>query len=42
VIQNTLNAATEQNVLQMEEALRTIWDENNLTVPILENARMEE
>jgi hypothetical protein len=41
VIQDTLNASTEQNVLQMEEALKTIWDENNLTVPILENARIE-
>ena len=41
VIQDTLNASKEQNVLQMEEALKTIWDENNLTVPILENARIE-
>ena len=41
VIQDTLNAATEENVLQMEYALKTIWDENNLTVPILENARIE-
>ena len=41
VIQDTLNAATEENVLQMESALKTIWDENNLTGSILENARIE-
>jgi hypothetical protein len=41
VIQDTLNAATEDNVLQMESALKAIWDKNNLTVPILENARIE-
>ena len=41
VIQDTLNAATEDNVLQMESALKVIWDENNLTVPILENAKIE-
>ena len=41
VIQDTLNAATQENVLQMESALKTIWDKNNLTVPILENARIE-
>ena len=41
VIQDTLNAVTEDNVLQMESALKSIWDENNLTVPILENAKIE-
>ena len=41
VIQDTLNAVTEENVIQMESALKSIWDENNLTVPILENARIE-
>lgn len=41
VIQDTLNSTTEDNVLQMESALEAIWDENNLTVPILENAKME-
>lgn len=41
VIQDTLNAVTEDNVLQMESALKAIWDENNLTVPILENAKIE-
>jgi len=41
VIQDTLNATTEENVLQMEEALKTIWDKNNLTTPILENSRIE-
>jgi hypothetical protein len=41
VIQDTLNAVTEENVMQMESALKSIWDENNLTVPILQNARIE-
>ena len=41
VIQDTHNAATQENVLQMEEALRVLWDENSLTVRILENARIE-
>ena len=41
VIQDTLNAVTEENVMQMESALKAIWDENNLTVPILQNARIE-
>ena len=41
VIQDILNASTQENILQMEEALRTIWNENNLTVPILENAKLE-
>lgn len=40
VIQNTLNAVTEKNVQQMESALKTLWDENNLTILILENARL--
>jgi len=41
VIQDTLNAVTEENVMQMKSALKAIWDENNLTVPILQNARIE-
>lgn len=41
VIQDTLNALTEDNILQMESALKSIWDENSLTIPILENARIE-
>jgi hypothetical protein len=39
VIQDTLNAATVENVQQLEDALKVIWDENNLTVPFLENAQ---
>ena len=35
VIQDTLNAATQENVQQLEEALKAIWDENNLTVSLL-------
>ena len=38
VIQDTLNAATGENVQQLEDALRAIWDENNLTVSLLEKA----
>jgi hypothetical protein len=41
VIQGTLNAATVENVQQLENALKVIWDENNLTVPFLENAQRE-
>jgi len=41
VIQDTLNAATGENVQQMEDALKAIWDENNLTVSLLEKARRE-
>jgi len=41
VIQATLNAATEENVQQLEDALKAIWDENNLTVSLLEKARRE-
>jgi len=41
VIQDTLNASTQENILQMESALKALWDENNLTVPILENAKLE-
>jgi hypothetical protein len=39
VIQQTLNAATEENVAQLEEGLKEIWDKNNLTVRLLENAQ---
>jgi Transposase DDE domain group 1 len=38
VIQDTLNAVTQENINEMEEALKTLWDENNLTIQILENA----
>ena len=41
VIQGTLNVSTQENILQMESALKALWDENNLTVPILENAKLE-
>ncbi len=39
VIQQTLNAATEENVAQLEGALRRIWDENNLASSLLEDAQ---
>jgi hypothetical protein len=42
VTQDTLNAATEQNVQQLEAALKAIWDGNNLTVPLLEKAQKED
>jgi hypothetical protein len=41
VIQDTLNAATVENVQQLEDALKIIWDENNLTSSLLENAQRE-
>lgn len=41
VIQGTLNAATGENVQQLEDALKAIWDENNLTVSLLEKAQRE-
>ena len=31
VIQETLNAVTEDNISQMESALKTIWEQNNLS-----------
>ena len=42
VTQDTLNAATEQNVQQLESALKAIWDGNNLTIPFLEKAQKED
>ena len=41
VIQDTLNAAIGENVQQLEWALKAIWDENNLTIPLLEKAQKE-
>lgn len=41
VIQDTLDAAIEENVRQLEDALRAIWDRNNLAVQFLENALKE-
>ena len=38
VIQQTLNACTEVNVVQLEEAFDQIWRQHNLTVPLLEKA----
>ena len=42
VIQDTLNAATQENLQQLGDALKVIWDENNLTVSLLENAQRED
>ncbi len=42
VTQDTLNAATEQNVQELDAALKAIWDGNNLTIPLLEKARKED
>ena len=42
VIQDTLNAAREENVQQLELALKAIWDGNNLTLPLLEKAQKED
>lgn len=41
VIQETLNAVTEDNISQMENALKTIWEQNNLSVSFIEKARKE-
>lgn len=41
VIQDTLNAATVENFQQLEKALKVIWDKNNLTSSLLENAQRE-
>lgn len=41
VIQRTLDAATQDNVQQLESALKTIWDSHNMTVPLLESAQKE-
>jgi hypothetical protein len=41
VIQDTLNAVTQENINEMEEALKTLWDEHNLTNQILESAKSE-
>ena len=38
VIQQTLNASTSENVQQLESSLQSIWDQNNLTTALLENA----
>jgi len=39
VIQRTLDAATDENVEQLESALKTIWDDHNMTVSLLEDAQ---
>jgi len=41
VIQETLNAVTEDNISQMENALKTIWEQNNLSVSFIEKAQKE-
>ena len=41
VIQDTLDAATEENVRQLQESLRAIWERNNLAAQFLENALKE-
>jgi len=41
VIQETLNAATGENVQQLEAALKAIWDEHNLAVQLLKDAQRE-
>jgi hypothetical protein len=41
VIQETLNAVTEDNISQMENALKTIWEQNNLSVSLIEKAQKE-
>lgn len=40
-VQRTLDAATGENVQQMELALKVIWDGNNLAKSLLENAQRE-
>ncbi len=42
VTQDTLNAATEQNVQQLAAVLKAIWAGNNLTIPLLEKAQKED
>jgi len=41
VIQETLNAVTQENIQQMESALDEIWKQNNLSAPLLEKAQKE-
>jgi hypothetical protein len=41
VIQETLNAVREDNISQMENALKTIWKQNNLSVSFIEKAQKE-
>ncbi|MFC1715573.1 hypothetical protein ACFL6S_18020 [Candidatus Poribacteria bacterium] len=41
MIQDTLSAVTQENVQQLADALKAIWDENNLTVSLLEKSQRE-
>ncbi len=41
VIVDTLNAVTGDNILEMEKALKVIWDANNLTSSILRSVHEE-
>jgi hypothetical protein len=40
-VQRTLDAAIDENVQQLEAAMKIIWDENNMTVSFLEIAQRE-
>ena len=42
VIQQTLNAATTENVVQLESALEQIWRQENQSVSLLESAAREQ
>jgi len=41
VIQRTLDASIQDNVQQLESALKTIWDNHNMATPLLESAQKE-
>jgi len=41
-IQRTLDVATEENVAQLESALKTIWDNHNMSVSLLEKTEIVE
>ena len=41
VIQETLNAVTDENIQQMESALNEIWKHNNLSSYLIEKAQKE-
>jgi len=39
VIQRTLDASTDENINQMESALKTIWDNHNMSLSFLEGSQ---
>jgi hypothetical protein len=41
VIQRTLDASIDENIHEMESALKTIWDSHNMTLSFLEDAQKE-